>query len=660
MQIKLTPDGVQDMQKKITQLELLAPAKNRDIGIAAIDCGADAVYIAGPQFGAREGAGNPVSEIAELAAYAHKFGAKVYMTVNTILYDHELQEAADIIRQAYEAKCDAIIVQDLGVLALDLPPIPLYASTQTNLRTPEQARFLESLGFERLILARELSLDQIAAIKSAVNTDIETFVHGALCVSYSGQCYLSQKVAGRSANRGTCAQACRSLYTLADSNGKVLQREMPLLSLKDFNLSNRIADLVKAGVTSFKIEGRLKNVSYIKNIVKLYRERIDEFLALNPRYARASLGDVKGGFAPNADVTFNRGYTQFFIDGERGRWRSTDGAKYLGEYIGTVISSGKEKSGNLIFEYKTDNAKASPITNGDGLCFVSPDGQISGTRANSCNGRSVSAAERVQVAVRSKIFRNFNISFERELEKNPPKRLIPVRLAMMEHNGEPLIRATWGRRGDEQTNIVELPLGKGLESASNRELAIRNLYTQLGKSAGVFQFTLESIGEPMQIPFLPVGRINQIRRDIAGLVEKRIAEIYESGREEYGHKHKALAKGRVNEGNLLPTPLGATPDYRANCSNKLSGRVYRMRGATSVAPAYELQEVAGAELMRSKYCIKYELGLCPNYKLRARHDKGYVNRLDKTDFKEPLLLLNGKNRLELKFDCNKCEMVVIG
>ncbi len=660
MQIKLTPDGVQGIQKKTTELELLAPAKNRDIGIAAIDCGADAVYIAGPQFGAREGAGNPISEIAELVGYAHKFGAKVYMTVNTILYDHELQEAAEIISQAYEAGCDAIIVQDLGVLALDLPPIPLYASTQTNLRTPEQARFLEDLGFERLILARELSLEQIKAIKQATKTDIETFVHGALCVSYSGQCYLSQKVAGRSANRGSCAQACRSLYTLSDSNGKVLQREMPLLSLKDFNLSDRIADLVKAGVTSFKIEGRLKNISYIKNIVRLYREKIDEFIKNNPQYTRASLGEIKEGFIPNADVTFNRGYTQFFIDGQRGKWRSTDGAKYLGEYIGTVVKSGKDKNGNLLFEYKIENKRASAISNGDGLCFVSPKGEISGARANSCNGRSISTVERLQVAERSKLFRNFNISFERELEKNPPKRLIHVKLTMGECNGKIAIRAVWGREEMHCSNSVMLPFEEGLERASNRELAVKNLYAQLGKSTGIFHFSLDGIDENMEIPFLPVGKINQIRRDIAALVEKRIAEIEKLKRLEYEQRRQTDPAPQFKRADGIPTPLGNTPDYRANCSNELSGKVYGMRGAKSIAPAYELQEVANAELMRSKYCIKYELGLCPNYKSRAASDKSYINRLGNTDFQEPLFLLNGKNRLELKFDCNKCEMVVIG
>ncbi|MBQ3176142.1 MAG: U32 family peptidase, partial [Bacteroidales bacterium] len=264
------------------ELELLAPAKNKDIGIAAIDCGADAVYIAGPKFGARESAGNSFSDIAELASYAHKFGAKVYMVVNTILYDNELEEAQKSISKAWEIGCDAVIVQDLSVLKMDLPPIPLFASTQTNIRTTEQAKFLESLGFQRLILARELSLEQISDIKKSVGADIETFVHGALCVSYSGQCYLSQKLTGRSANRGACAQACRSLYTLIDSSGKVLLKDFPILSLKDFNLSERIPELVKAGVTSFKIEGRLKNVSYIKNIVRLYREKLDLFLAENP------------------------------------------------------------------------------------------------------------------------------------------------------------------------------------------------------------------------------------------------------------------------------------------------------------------------------------------------------------------------------------------
>ena len=308
------------------ELELLAPAKNKSIGIAAIDCGADAVYIAGPRFGAREAAGNTLADIAELVDYAHKFGAKVYMVVNTILYEDELQQARETIIEAHKIGCDAIIVQDLAIMEMDLPPIELFASTQTNIRTPQQARFLESLGFSRLILARELSLEQIAAIKEATNVPLESFIHGALCVSYSGQCYLSQKITGRSANRGGCAQACRTNYTLADSTGREvkdasgnpLAKDIPVLSLKDFNLSGYIPQLVEAGITSFKIEGRLKNESYIRNTVLLYRRKIDEFLKNNSRYKRASYGYCHGGFTPNPSATFNRDYTTLFIDGRRG------------------------------------------------------------------------------------------------------------------------------------------------------------------------------------------------------------------------------------------------------------------------------------------------------------------------------------------------------
>ena len=641
------------------ELELLAPAKNRDIGIAAIDCGADAVYIAGPQFGAREGAGNPISEIAELVAYARRFGVKVYMTVNTILYDNELEEAKKIITEAYNAGVNAIIVQDLGVLELDLPPVPLYASTQTNLRTPEQAQFLESLGFERLILARELSLEQISAIKKATKTDIETFVHGALCVSYSGQCYLSHKLTGRSANRGACAQACRSLYTLTDSKGTLLLKDTPILSLKDFNLSNRIPELVEAGVTSFKIEGRLKNISYIKNIVKLYREKIDEFLSLNPQYTRASLGEVGGGFTPDANLTFNRGYTEFFIDSQRGKWRSTDGAKYLGEHIGTVTRSSKERNGNLMFEYRLKDGTIQPLSNGDGVCFVSPKGEISGARANSCNGLRVSTTEKLNVPEKSKIFRNYNILFEKELEKNMPKRLIPVSLYLQATSNGLSIRAEWGKRNDANRYGVTLELEDNLEVASNRELAVKNLYAQLGKSTGIFKFTLEEIDESVVIPFLPIGKINELRRELAQMVAQEIGHCISLERK-LAEENSTRLRKKASYGTTIKTPLGKEPDYRANCSNELSGRVYERRGAERVLPAFELKEESNAELMRSKYCIKYELGLCPNYRIRAAHDRDYVNRIGKMEIHEPLFLLNGKSRLQLKFDCSNCEMVVIG
>ena len=647
------------------ELELLAPAKNKDIGIAAIDCGADAVYIAGPKFGARESAGNSISEIAELVGYAHKFGAKVYMVVNTILYDNELEEAAQTIRDAHKIGCDAIIVQDLSVLDMDLPPIPLFASTQTNIRTPEQAVFLESLGFRRLILARELSLEQIAQIKGSVNTDIETFVHGALCVSYSGQCYLSQCLTGRSANRGSCAQACRSLYTLTDSAGKVLLKDYPILSLKDFNLSNRIPDLVKAGVTSFKIEGRLKNISYIKNVVKLYREKLDEFLADNPGYIRASAGENSGGFTPNAYLTFNRGYTEFFIDSNRGKWQSGEGAKYIGEPVGKITRSWRDRQGFFQFTYtplsrqsaNNNTPSPTPIVNGDGLCFVSRSGQITGIRANSCNSNTVTTTEKTTIPEGSVIYRNLNIAFERELEKNMPQRVIPVDLFMRKGPAGNLeLVAEWGRKNEIKRYNCTIAVEGEFESASNAELAKANLFRQLGKNAGIFKFNLCAIDEDVEIPFIPIGQINGLRRALAEKIEAIIPTLW-NGIEDNGRKPAtAAADGKDGAVKLSGQKL----NYLANCSNKISYNLYKRVGAAEVAPAYELEPVAQAELMRTKYCIKYELGLCPNWKVRAKSDPQYKNRIPQYQITEPLFLLNGRSRLELKFDCSNCQMLIIG
>ena len=649
------------------ELELLAPAKNKDIGIAAIDCGADAVYIAGPKFGARESAGNSISEIAELVEYAHKFGVKVYMVVNTILYDNELEEAAQTIREAYKIGCDAIIVQDLSVLDMDLPPIPLFASTQTNIRTPQQAVFLESLGFRRLILARELSLEQISQIKESVNTDIETFVHGALCVSYSGQCYLSQCLTGRSANRGSCAQACRSLYTLTDSAGKVLLKDYPILSLKDFNLSNRIPDLVKAGVTSFKIEGRLKNVSYIKNVVKLYREKLDEFLASNPGYIRASAGENSGGFTPNAYLTFNRGYTEFFIDSNRGRWQSGEGAKYIGEPVGRITRSGKDRQGFFQFTYaplaagKQQEAPApTPIVNGDGLCFVSRNGEITGIRANSCNGNTVSTTERITIPEKSVIYRNLNIAFERELEKNMPQRVIPVDLYLKNGpTGGLELDAQWGRKNEEKRYSCPIAVEGEFESASNAELAKANLFKQLGKNTGIFKFNLAGIDEDIEIPFIPIAQINGMRRALAGKIEAIIPTLW-NGKEDTERKRVAECATAEGTAGGAVKLSGQKLNYLANCSNKISYELYKRVGAEEVAPAYELEPVAQAELMRTKYCIKYELGLCPNWKVRAKADAQYRNRIPQCQITEPLYLLNGRSRLELKFDCSNCQMLIIG
>ncbi|MEF9930709.1 MAG: U32 family peptidase [Bacteroidales bacterium] len=615
------------------KLELLAPAKNKSIGIAAINCGADAVYIAGPKFGAREAAGNSISDIAELVLYAHKYGAKVYMVVNTILYDNELNEARKIIIEAHKIGCDAIIVQDLAIIKLDLPNITFFASTQTNIRTPQQAMFLESLGFKRLILARELSLQQIAAIKEATHTPLEAFIHGALCVSYSGQCYLSQKLVGRSANRGACAQACRSNYTLVDNVGTVIVKDSPILSLKDLNLTSSIPQLVEAGITSFKIEGRLKNESYIKNIVLHYRREIDKFITQNNSYCKASYGDCIGGFTPNPNATFNRGYTKLFIDSKRGKWKSTDGAKYLGEYIGNIIESHVAANGTVQFKYNS----SIQIRNGDGLCFVTTKGEIFGARANSCQGNLVSTTERLSIPIKSKIYRNYNISFEKELEKNMPKRSIPVNLTF---TNTPKGYAILANCADDFSFMYYINnIG---EDASNTELAKKNIVAQLSKTSDIFCFKFKEF-KYITPPFYPISTLNQMRRNIAEKLYNYIVKNKNS--DNFIKTDTSTDKISI----LTPAFAGKALTYLANSSNLLSKELYSAYGAASIANAYELDEVPQAELMRTKYCIKYEYGFCPK-----------ENPKSVGKFIEPLFLINGKNKLQLIFDCKNCEMLVIG
>lgn len=620
------------------ELELLAPAKNKDIGIAAIDCGADAVYIAGPSFGARESAGNSMEDIKELVEYADRFGVKIYIVINTILYDNELKEAERLVWAAYEAGCSAVIVQDMALLEMNLPPIRLFASTQTNIRSVEAAKRLEALGFERLILARELSLEQIAEIKRAIRADIETFVHGALCVSYSGQCYLSEYLTGRSANRGSCAQACRSLYTLVDSDDTVIAQNAPLLSLKDLNLGERLGDLVEAGVTSFKIEGRLKNESYIKNIVREYSIKLDRFIQEHPQYVRSSYGKVSGGFTPNPSLTFNRGFTTLNINGVRGRWNSGAASKYIGEPIAKVTATGRGKVGQLWFEYELLDKGKSPIVNGDGLSFSTGlSSEIKGLRANSCNGKRVQTTERMDIPVGCRIYRNYNFAFENELEKNMPHRLIPVNLTIKGNT----IYAVAGE-GDKGVS-VSLDIEKQFNIAENQELAKRNLFTQLGKTSGIFSFTLLSADfSPYcngKLPFFPASQLNLFRRNMAEMLNESVI-----ARSKEERRYKRVERVAVKF-------AGGTLSYLGNCSNALSEKLYKSIGLDSIEPAYELSHTPEVELMRTKYCIKFELGLCSRRK-GAQSGGGR--------FREPFYLLNGKRSLRLGFDCSRCEMVVIG
>lgn len=602
------------------KLELLAPAKNTDIGIAAINCGADAVYIAGPSFGAREAAGNSVADIERLARYARIYSAKVYATVNTILYDSETDAALDLIWQLYNAGVDALIIQDLGILKMNLPPMELFASTQTNIRTPEQAKFLDSLGFSRLILERELSLDRIRAIRESVSCDLEFFVHGAMCVSYSGQCYLSQKLAGRSANRGECIQACRSKYDLMDSDGNIILKNRSILSLKDYRLDSHIGELIEAGVSSFKIEGRLKNISYVKNVVRHYRYVIDNYIDTHrttdgPNYTKSSYGDITGGFSPNPDLTFNRGYTSAFIDGTKGKWNSYDGAKSLGEYLGTITA--------LTAHSITINTPK-VVSNGDGLAFVSNSGEISGLRADVCNGNIVTVKDTSGIKKGQKVYRNLNVRFERELEKNCPKRYIDV---FVDYRTECGVTTFTALSQDSREAVITFKEDNPL--AENKERALFSLKQQIEKISEPFRFNLKTVNGDRTY-FYPISFLNNIRRELAGKlyscpVRQVSAPVKERFHMEYPFKNLS---------------------YLANCSNQLSRQLYVEHGVNEIAPAYELSPVDNAELMRTKYCIKYELGLC-----HRQHPA--------LSPKEPLYLSNTNYKLRVEFDCKKCEMIVL-
>ncbi|MCK9627144.1 MAG: U32 family peptidase [Bacteroidales bacterium] len=623
---------------QIKKLELLAPAKNRDIGIAAVNCGADALYIAGPSFGARESASNPIEDIEALCTYAHKYGVRVYLTLNTILYDREIERAVRMAHEAYNAGCDALIIQDLGLLNTDLPPVPLFASTQTNNRTAEQVSMMESLGFNRVILARELSLEQIKDIRAKTGIELETFIHGALCVSYSGQCYLSSHITGRSANRGECAQPCRSNYNLLDGNGRTLVKNKPLLSLKDLNLSSHINDLVEAGVTSFKIEGRLKNVSYIKNIVRYYRETIDDIIENRIRdkegaqFIHSSYGKLYGGFTPRPDLTFNRGYTELYIDGKREMWQSGESAKNKGEYIGKVRNFKERRGGNFTFEY----ASKVLLENGDGLCFVTPSGEVVGTRANVVSGNVVTTNGTEGVPVGSEIYRNFNNSFERELESNMPDRLLKVLVDFIYQDD--VCRLQCVCEDGEECSVL---IGSDFGIADKQERARESIKMQLGKASDIYSFEVRDIKAEL-LPFFPISVLNNGRRALADELNRRRAERNAKERIETGTT-AALLRKKADYRGLLPVE----PDYRYNISNSYSEELYKSLGAGSIEMAYEISRPPSVELMRCKYCIRHELGIC------LKEESG--KKVGTT-----LYLENNGKKYRLLFDCKNCEMVIFG
>lgn len=606
------------------ELELLAPARDLECGKAAIDHGADAVYIGADRFGARAAAGNSVDDISQLCRYAHRFGARVYVTVNTIIYDGELSATRQLIERLDTAGADAVLVQDMAVLPmLEGCRMAAHASTQTDNRTADKVAWLHSIGFRRTVLARELSADEIAAIHAAVpDMELEVFVHGALCVSYSGLCYASQYCFGRSANRGECAQFCRMKFELVDSSGRVIEQGRYLLSLKDMNQSDSLERLVEAGATSFKIEGRLKDSVYVKNVTAAYSRRLDEIVRRHPsEYRRASRGQCRYTFVPNLHKTFNRGFTSYFLDGRRPSVVSMDTPKAVGEYVGTV----KEIRGGSFTV-----AGLSGFANGDGLCFVNDNRQLEGFRVNRVrNNRLFPLRMPPSLRAGMRLYRNNDQEFERLLSKPSAERKIPVSMWLEPvAGGFSLTVAVSGWHSATVTVQTEHQQARD----SQRDNIIRQL-TKLGGT--VYECT--EVGMPDGFGyFIPSSVLVRLRRQAVEALET-VSRQPEAPR--------TAARG----GEVGAVPCYPHHAYLYNIANSEARRFYLDHGLSRPEPAFELSAARSGPLMQCRHCIRYSLGYC------VRHG-GH-----KPEWSEPLYLVPADGRrFRLEFDCRRCQMNVYG
>lgn len=596
------------MEEIKRKIELLAPARDILIGKTAIDNGADAVYIGGPAFGARKAAGNSLKDIAALVEYAHRFYCRVFVTFNTILYDTELAEAEQMIRQLYHIGVDALIIQDPGILKLDIPSISLHASTQMHNYDIERIRFLDRLGFQRIVLARELSLEQIKAIRKEVKAELEVFIHGALCVSMSGQCYLSQHMFGRSANRGECAQPCRMKWSLKDDQGKILLKDRYILSLKDLNLSSYIPDLIKAGVDSFKIEGRLKDESYVANVTNYYHRLIED-------YGRVGSGVVTAGFEPDPERSFNRGYSSYFLTGRPENLVNMDTPKSMGKPIGKVLEA---KDNRLLLD------TAETLSNGDGLCYLQ-NGELKGIRVNIAEGNRVTTNEPVKVAVGTMLYRNYDKRFVTAVENQKSLRKIRIGIVAEEHDGKLKLTAT-----DEDNVKIELESETRFEKANNPQQQERIL--QQLKKCGDTSFLCETVHYWGETLFIPSAKLNVLKRRLLDDLMKEREKARRIIRQEPFDKTVAYKE---------------TIDWHANVVNWKAKDFYIEHGAREVAEGFEKTGVSGEiDLMRTRYCILHELGRCR---------KKCANK----DLKFPLYLYNDKHTFRLEFDCNACCMRVV-
>ncbi|KFI07656.1 U32 family peptidase [Massilia sp. BSC265] len=621
------------------QLELLSPAKTAEIGREAILHGADAVYIGGPAFGARHNASNPLEDIAALVEFAHRYRARIFVTMNTIMHDSELDLARKQIWQLYEAGVDALIIQDMGLLEMDLPPIQLHASTQCDIRTAEKARFLGEVGFSQLVLARELTVEQIRKIKSEVDTPLEYFVHGALCVAFSGQCYISHADTGRSANRGDCSQACRLPYTLSDGQGRVVAYEKHLLSMKDNDQSRNLEALVDAGIRSFKIEGRYKDMGYVKNITAHYRLLLDELLERRPEFARASSGDTRVLFTPDVDKNFHRGHTDYFALGRQDDIGAFDSPKYIGVELGTVTRIGPDF---------IDLATNAPMANGDGLNYMNKRDTV-GIHANTVqklgeddDGQRwrVFPNEVVKslagLKVGTIVHRNRDHQWESALSKKSSERKVRVDLLLAERP-DGLVLAIRDEDGIETATSAAIAL-QPAQQAAQAEASLRTSIAKLGNT----MFEAGSVELQLSQPwFVASSAINALRRDAIA-----------------AHEAARLASWERPPRKAPSEPPAIYPEqqlsYLANVYNEKARAFYHKHGVQLIDAAYEAHEEPGeVSLMITKHCLRFSFNLCPKQAKGVQGVQGQVKA-------EPMTLVSGNERYTLRFDCKPCEMHVVG
>ncbi|TXT35794.1 MAG: putative protease [Comamonadaceae bacterium] len=637
------------------QLELLAPARDADIGIEAVNHGADAVYIGGPGFGARSSADNSVEDIARLVKHAHRFSSWIFVTLNTILRDDELEPARQLVWQLYDAGVDALIIQDMGLLELDLPPIQLHASTQCDIRSPEKARFLQDVGLNQMVLARELTLEQIATIRAATDptrSTLEFFVHGALCVAYSGQCYISAAHTGRSANRGECSQACRLPYQVVDDKGRFVAHDKHVLSMKDNNQSANIAALVDAGIRSFKIEGRYKDMAYVKNITAHYRKLLDELIeerqhSDNP-LARASSGHTTFTFTPDPNQNFNREFTDYFVNGRQDDIGAFDSPKNPGQAIGYVTQLGPNWV-ELELSHKTTE-----LHNGDGLCYYDLQKELVGLAINRAELLSArkglwrvfpkdALATLKDLRKGVEVNRNRDLSWLRALDKKSSERRISV-WAHLNVQADTVQLTLTDEDGHNATVQQTWPKSER-QRAQDQAEALAHIRSQLNRLGNTIFIAASADGSSATAEFdhlfLPASLLNKLRRDAVLALESV----------------RTSALPRLPRAQPVEPPVPYVEDtlsYLANVFNRAARTFYARHGVKVIDAAYESIEATGeVSLMITKHCVRFSLSLCPKQAKGVIGVQGQVRA-------EPLQLINGKEKLTLRFDCKPCEMHVMG